>query len=161
LLEERWRANFAARDAHRMHRNTTDLARAMRTWIAFRDDEERAKKEKEDDVKALDVRRRRLHELETERLGLDDVCRYETRVLTEEEEIGPLGIETSERPPAAGDGSNPIPVDDDFGTEPPHQAELDPLSNIGVPKPNDQSNAADLLAPIVELLRTRHREERE
>jgi uncharacterized protein YecT (DUF1311 family) len=40
-----------------MHRNdNTDLGRAMRTWIAFRDEKERAKKEKEDDVKALDVR---------------------------------------------------------------------------------------------------------
>ena len=144
-----------------MYRNTTDLARAIRTWIAFRDEEERAKKEKEDDVKALDVRRRRLHELETERLGLGDVCRYETRVVTEEEEIGPLGIETSEHPPAAGDGSNPIPVDDDFGAEPPHQTEIDPLDNIGPPRPTDQPNAADQIAPIVELLRTRQLEERE
>jgi hypothetical protein len=42
----------------------------------------------------LDVRWRRLHELETERLGLSDVCRYEIRVVTEEVEIGLQGIET-------------------------------------------------------------------
>lgn len=42
-----------------------DLARAMRAWIAFGDEEEQEKKEKEEDAKALDVRRRRLHELET------------------------------------------------------------------------------------------------
>ena len=48
LLEERWRANFAVRGAQGGLRgnNNTNLARAMRALIAFRDEEERAKKEK-------------------------------------------------------------------------------------------------------------------
>lgn len=46
LLERTWRANFAARAAQGgLHgNNNTDLARAMRAWIAFRDEEEREKK---------------------------------------------------------------------------------------------------------------------
>lgn len=65
LLEERWRANYAARDARGGLRgnNNTDLARALRARLAFRDEEEREKKEKEDDVQALDACRRWLHEL--------------------------------------------------------------------------------------------------
>jgi hypothetical protein len=128
----------------------------MRAWLAFRDEEEREKKEKEDDARALDVRRRRLHELETERLGLTDVCRYETRVVTEDEEIGPQGIETNERQPADGHNANPIPIDDE-----PDQTELDPLEDLESPKPIEQPNAADQIAPIVELLRKRQCEERE
>jgi hypothetical protein len=81
--------------------------------------------------------------------------------VTEEEEIGPQGIETDEQPPADGDGSNPIPVDDDFGTEPSHQTDLDPLDNINPAKPNVRPSATDQIAPIVELFRTRQREERE
>jgi uncharacterized protein YecT (DUF1311 family) len=69
-LEDQWRAKFAARDAESglQGNNNSDLARAMRAWLAFRDEEELAKREKEDDMRALDVRRERLHELETERL---------------------------------------------------------------------------------------------
>lgn len=158
LLERTWRANFAARAAQGGLRgnNNTDLARAMRAWIAFRDEEEREKKEKEQDARALDVRRRRLHELETERLGLTVVCRYDTRVITEDEEIGPHGIETNERQYADGDDSNPILVDDE-----PDQTEIDPLEDLEPPKPSEQPSAADQIAPIVELLRKRQREERE
>jgi len=163
VLERTWRANFAARDVQGGLRgnNNTDLARAMRAWIAYRDDEQREKKEKEEDVKALDVRRRRLHELETERLGLTDVCRYETRVVTEDEEIGPQGIETNERQPADGDDSNPILLDDEPNGEPLQQTVVDPLEDLEPPKPAEQPNAADQIAPIVELLRKRQREERE
>lgn len=162
-LERTWRANFAARDAQGGLRgnNNTDLARAMRALIAFRDQEEREKKEKEDDVKALEVRRRGLHELETERLGLTELCRYDTRVVTEDEEIGPEGIETNERQPADGDGSNPIPIDDEPIIEPLHQTEVDPLENLEPPRPHGQPSVADEIAPIVELLRKRRREERE
>lgn len=162
-LERTWRANFAARDAQGGLRgnNNTDLARAMRAWIAFRDEEEREKKEKEDDVKALEVRRRRLHELETERLGLTEVCRYDTRVVTEDEEIGPQGIETSERQPDDGDGLNPILVDDEPDVEPLHHTVVDPLEDLEPPKSKEQPSAADRIAPIVELLRKRQREERE
>jgi hypothetical protein len=129
-----------------------------RRRIALLEERWRANLAAEDDVKALDVRWRRLHELETERLGLSDVCRYEIRVVTEEVEIGLQGIETNERPPADGGGSNPILVDDEFGAEPSHQKELDPLDNINPTKPNEQS---DQIAPIIELLRTRQREDRE
>lgn len=158
MLERTWRANFAARDAQGGLRgnNNTDLARAMRAWLAFRDEEEREKKEKEDDARALDVRRRRLHELETERLGLTDVCRYETRVVTEDEEIGPRGTGTNERQPADGDNTNPISIDDE-----PNQTVLDPLEDLEPPKPIEQPNATEQIAPIVELLRKRQREERE
>jgi hypothetical protein len=128
----------------------------MRAWLAFRDEEEWEKKEKEDDARALDVRRRRLHELETERLGLTDVCRYETRVVTEDEEIGPQGIELNERQPADGDNTNPISIDDE-----PDQTVLDPLEDLEPPKPIEQPNATEQIAPIVELLRKRQREERE
>ena len=157
-LERTWRDIFASRDAPGGLRgnNNTDLARTMRAWMAFRDDEERQKKEKEDDVNALDVRRRRLHELETERLGLTEVCRYDTRVVTEDEEIGLQGVETSERQSADGDGSNPILVEDE-----PDQTVLDPLEDLEPPKQNEQSNAAGQIAPILELLRKRQREERE
>lgn len=162
-LERTWRANFAARDTQGGLRgnNNTDLARAMRAWIAFRDEEEREKKEKEDDVKALEVRRRRLHELETERLGLTEVCRYDTRVVTEVEEIGPHGIETNEHQLADGDDSNPITIDDEPIIEPLHQTAVDPLEDLEPPKPKEQLTAADQIAPIVELLRKRQREERE
>ena len=122
----------------------------MRAWIAFRDEEEREKKEKEEDARALDVRRRRLHELETERLGLTEVCRYDTRVITEDEEIGPQGIETDERQYPDGDDSNPILVDDELD-----QTELDPLEDLEPPKPSEQPGAADQIAPIGELLRQR------
>jgi len=163
VLERNWRVWFAARDAQGGFRgnNNTDLARAMRSWIAFRDDEERQNREKEDDIKALEVRRRRLHELETERLGLTDVCRYETRVVVEDEEIGTRGIEVNERQPADGDDSNPILLDDEPNAEPPHQTMTDPLENLEPPKPNEQPSAADQIAPIVELLRKRQLEERE
>jgi len=109
----------------------------------------------------LDVRRRRLHELETERLGLSDVCRCETRVVTEEEEIGPQGIETNDRPTADGDGMSPIPINDESGTESLHQMPVDPLGDPVSTKLVEQPNAADQIAPIIELLRTRQREERE
>lgn len=124
--------------------------------VAFRDDEEREKKEKEEDARALDIRRRRLHEFETERLGLTEVCRYETRVVTEDEEIGPQVIETNERQSIDSDGSNPILVDDEH-----IQTVLDPLEDLEPPKPAEQPSAAEQIAPIVELLRKRQREERE
>jgi hypothetical protein len=136
--------------------NNTDLARVMRAWLASRDEEEREKKENGNDARALDVRRRRLHELETERLGLTDVCRYETRVVTEDEEIGPQGIETNERQSADSDNSDPIAIDDE-----PNQTELDPLEDLEPPTPIEQPDGADQIAPIVELLRKRQREERE
>ncbi|KAM0703104.1 hypothetical protein Q7P35_009802 [Cladosporium inversicolor] len=109
----------------------------------------------------LEVRRRGLHEPETERLGLTELCRYDTRVVTEDEEIGPEGIETNERQPADGDGSNPIPIDDEPIIEPLHQTEVDPLENLEPPRPHGQPSVADEIAPIVELLRKRRREERE
>lgn len=88
--------------------NNTDPARAMRAWIAFRDEEELAKREKEGDMKALDVRRERSHELETKQLRLIDVCRYETMIMEEEEEIGLQGVETSDHTLANGDRSHQI-----------------------------------------------------
>lgn len=133
----------------------------MRAWIALKDEEEREKKEKEEDATALDIRRRRLHELETERLGLTEVCRYDTRVVTEDEEIGPQCFETNERQPADGGGSNPILVDDEPNAEPLHQTAVDPLEDLEPSKPTGHFTAADQIALIVELLRKRQREKRE
>jgi hypothetical protein len=157
-LEEQWRAKFAVRDAQPglQGNNNTELARAMRAWIAFRDEEERAKKEKEEDEKALAVRRERLHELESERLGLTDLCRYETTVVGEEEETGRQGVDT-------GDRSNPISLEGAVDEEPQQPRPVNNLyrdlepTNIS----NDKTKNADPVAPIVELLRKRQREERE
>jgi uncharacterized protein YecT (DUF1311 family) len=156
-LEEQWRAKFAARDAQGglQGNNNTELARAMRAWIAFRDEEERAKKEKEEDQKALDVRRERLHELESERLGLTDVCRYETTVIGEEEEVGPQGVDT-------GDRANPISLEDAANEEPQQSRPADSLyRDLEPTESNSKSRTSDPVAPIVELLRKRQREERE
>lgn len=164
LLEDQWRAKFAARSAEGglPGNNNTDLARAMRAWIAFRDDEERAKKEKEEDVKALDVRRKRLHELETERLGLTDVCRYETRVVGEDEEIGPQGVEATERSPANGDCSNPIPLEEEpIAASRGQRIDLSSAAHPEATNVGKQSDAPDQIAHIIELLRKRQREERE
>lgn len=109
----------------------------------------------------MDIRRRKLHELETERLGLTEVCRYDTRVVTEDEETGPQGIETNERQPANGDGSNPILVDDEPNAESLDQTVVDPLQDLEPSMLTGQLSAADHIAPIVELLRKRQREERE
>lgn len=114
------------------------------------------KREKEEDEKALAVRRERLHELESERLGLTDVCRYETTMAGEEEETGPQGVDT-------GDRSNPILLEDAFDKEP---QQPQPVNNLYRDlEPTDTSNEkvkkADPVAPIVELLRKRQREERE
>lgn len=87
---------------------------------------------------------------------LTDVCRYQTRVVTDEEEIGPQGIETNERQPADGDNTGPIPINDE-----PSETVLGPLEDLDSPKPSEQPNAADQIAPIVDLLRKRQREERE
>jgi hypothetical protein len=156
-LEEQWRAKFAARDAQGglQGNNNTELARAMRAWIAFRHEEERAKKEKEEDQKALDVRRERLHELESESLGLTDICRYETTVIGEEEEVGPQGVDT-------GDRANPISLEDAVGEEPQKPRPADSLYRDLEPTvSNSKSGNSDSVAPIVELLRKRQREERE
>jgi hypothetical protein len=157
-LEEQWRAKFAVRDAQPglQGNNNTELARAMRTWIAFRDEEERVKREKEEDEKALAVRRERLHELESERLGLTDVCRYETTMAGEEEETGPQGVDT-------GDRSNPISLEDAVEEE---LQQPRPVNNLYRDlEPADTSNEkvkkTDPVTPIVELLRKRQREERE
>jgi hypothetical protein len=122
-LEEQWRAKFAARDAESglQGNNNSDLARAMRSWLAFRGEEELAKREKEEDMRALDVRRERLHELETERLGLTEVCRYETMVGEEEEEIGPGGVEINGHEQSNGDRSNPIAIEHEVDEEPPQR----------------------------------------
>jgi hypothetical protein len=70
-LEEQRRAKFAAEGAQGglQGNDSSELARAMRAWISYRNEEERTRKEKEEDLKALDVRRDRLHGLESERLG--------------------------------------------------------------------------------------------
>lgn len=134
----------------------------MRAWIAFRDEEELAKKEKEEDMKALDVRRERLHELETERLGLTDVCRYETMVEGEEEEIGPQGVETSEHEHTNGDRSNPISLEDTVEEDPRQPPPDDhPPAQTEPTELNERSKHSDPVAPIVELLRKQQREERE
>lgn len=113
------------------------------------------KREKEDDEKALAVRRERLHELESERLGLTDVCRYETTVVGEEEESRPQGVDNGNR-------ANPIPLEDAAGEEPQSSRpgnslyqDLEPMES------NSKSRNSDPVAPIVELLRKRQREERE
>lgn len=162
--EEQWRAKFAARDAQGelQGNNKTDLARAMRAWIAFRDEEELAKKEKEEDMKALDVRRKRLHELETERLGLTDVCRYETMVEEEEEENGPQGVEISEHTRANGERSNSSSLEDGVDEERQQpRFHSNPPGNLEPTDLNERSKHSDSVAPIVELLRKRQREERE
>jgi hypothetical protein len=156
-LEEQWRAKFAARDAHSglQGNNNTELARVMRAWIAFRDEEERVKREKEEDGKALDVRRERLHELETERLGLADVCRYETMVVGEEEETEPQGVNTGDRP-------NPISFENAVDGEPQQTRPGDSLyRDLQLADSNDEPKRSDPVAPIAELLRKRQREERE
>jgi hypothetical protein len=160
-LEEQWRAKFAARDAESglQGNNNSDLARAMRAWLAFRDEEELAKRGKEEDMRALDVRRERLHELETERLGLTEVCRYETMVGGEEEEIGPGGMEINGHEQSNGDRANPIAIEHDVDEEPRQRdkppGEMDPTDTEERSKPSYQ------IAPIVELLRKRQREEKE
>ena len=157
-LEEQWRAKFAVRDAQPglQGNNNTELARAMRAWIAFKDEEERVKREKEEDEKALAVRRERLHELESERLGLTDVCRYETTMVGEEEEAGPPGVDT-------GDRSNPISLEDAVDEEPQQPRPVNNLYRDLEPTDtsNEKAKKADPVAPIVELLRKRQREERE
>jgi len=92
---------------------------------------------------------------------LTEVCRYDTRVITEDEEIGPQGIETNKRRPADGDGSNPILVGEEPNAEPLHQTAADPLEDLKPPKSNESVSTADQIAPVVELLRKRQREERE
>jgi len=128
----------------------------MRAWIAFRDEEERSKREKEEDEKALAVRRERLHELESERLGLTDLCRYETTVVGEEEETGRQGVDT-------GDRSNPISLEDAVDEEPQQPRPVNNLYRDLEPTDfsNDKTKNVDPVAPIVELLRKRQREERE
>lgn len=134
----------------------------MRAWIDFRDDEERAKKEIEEDVKALDVRRRKLHELEIERLGQTDVCRYETTVVGEEEEIGPQGIETTVLPPTNSNTSHVDTPEDEGSAE-----SRDRPSDFNLPVDLERSDsgkhpkATDQVAIIAELLRKRQRDERE
>jgi hypothetical protein len=156
-LEESWRAKFAARELQPglQGNNNTELARAMRAWIAFRDEEERVKREKEEDEKALEVRRERLHELESERLGLTDICRYETTVGGEEEETVAQGVDTGER-------TNPIPLEDAVNEEPRPSRPADSLYRDLEPTESNRKPAnSDPVAPIVELLRKRQREERE
>lgn len=105
-------------------------------------------------MKALDVCRERLHELESERLGLTDVCRYETTMAGKDEEEQTL---------TAGDRSNPIPREG-AGHEQPqqprprsgHARDPDPMNYS-----NDKSEKSGSVAPIVELLRKRQRKERE
>lgn len=75
------------------------------------------KKYKEEDSSALDERRKRLHQVETERLGLTDACNYETRVLTDEEEIATLssgsqGASSNWHAHTNGNRSNPISFDE-------------------------------------------------
>jgi hypothetical protein len=139
--------------------NNSDLARAMRSWLAFRGEEELAKREKEEDMRALDVRRERLHELETERLGLTEVCRYETMVGEEEEEIGPGGVEINGHEQSNGDRSNPIAIEHEVDEEPPQRDK--PPGDVGPADTEERSKPSDQIAPIVELLRKRQREERE
>jgi hypothetical protein len=157
-LEEQWRAKFAIRDAQPglQGNNNTELARAMRAWIAYRDEEERVRREKEEDEKALAVRRERLHELESERLGLTDICRYETTMVGEEEETGPQGVDT-------GDRSNPISLEDAVVEEPQQPRPVNNLYRDLEPTDisNDKAKKVDPVAPIIELLRKRQREERE
>jgi hypothetical protein len=164
LLEEQWRAKFAARDAESgsQGNNNSDLARAMRSSLAFRDEKELAKREKEEDMRALDVRRERLHELEAERLGLTEVCRYETMVggeEEEEEEIGPGGVEINGREQSNGDRSNPIALEDEVEEEPRQTKK--PPGDMEPTETEERSKPSDQIAPIVELLRRRQREERE
>ena len=155
-LEESWRAKFAARDLQPglQGNNNTELARAMRAWIAFRDEEERVKREKEEDEKALEVRRERLHELESERLGLTDVCRYETTV---------GGVEENRLQSVDTDGrTNPISLEDAVNQEPQQSRPDDGLyRNLQPTESNGKPGNSDSVAPIVELLRKRQREERE
>jgi hypothetical protein len=110
--------------------------------LLLRDEEELAKREEEDNMRTLDVRRERLHELETERLGLTEVCRYETMVGREEEEIGPGGVEINGHEQANGDRSNPISLEDAVEEEPrrpnkpPGDIELMDTDTIEAFRPN-------------------------
>lgn len=164
ILEDQWRAKFAARNAQGglPGNNNSDLGRAMRAWIDFRDDEERAKKEIEEDVKALDVRRRRMHELEIERLGQTDVCHYETTAVGEEEEIGPQGIETTVVPQINGSIAHADSPEDGISTESRNRP-----NDFNLPvdlehyESGKQPKATDQVAIIAELLRKRQRDERE
>ena len=112
------------------------------------------KREKEDE-KALEVRRERLHELESERLGPTDVCRYETTVGGEGEETGAQGVDTGER-------ANPISLEGAVNEEPRPSRPADSLyRDLEPTESNGKPGNSDSVAPVVELLRKRQREERE
>lgn len=157
-LEEQRRAKFAAKDAQGglQGNDNSELARAMRAWISSRDEEKRTIKEKEEDIKALDVRRDRLHGLESERLGLTDVCRYETTVVGEEGKMRTQGGDTSERTLADGDRSNPISLEDVVDDQ-PQQSRPDnsPFLDLDGTDPSHKAGNSDPLTPILELLRKR------